>query len=121
MKVLIVEDHPEIAALYCEAFKTRGWDVERAESGAEALKMLAENTPAVVVLDLFLPRGHGIEVLGEMKSNPQYKRIPVIVVSGRLSHEEIDAAKGLEAEVILHKTEITPFDLVQTASRLSAA
>ena len=118
MKVLIVEDHPEIAALYCEAFKARGWDVERAQSGAEALKMLAESTPTVVVLDLFLPRGHGIEVLSEMKSNPQYKKIPVIVVSGRLSHEEIDAAKGLEAEAILHKTEITPFDLVQTAQRL---
>lgn len=119
MKVLIVEDHPEIAALYAEAFHSRGWDVERAESGAEALKMLAERAPAVVVLDLFLPRGHGIEVLSEIKSNPQYKKIPVIVVSGRLSHEEKDAARGLGAEIILHKTEITPFDLVQAASRLT--
>jgi two-component system KDP operon response regulator KdpE len=119
MKVLIVEDHPEISALYTEAFKARGWDVECAESGAEALKMLAESTPTVVVLDLFLPRGHGIEVLSEMKSNPRYKKIPVIVVSGRLSHEEIDAAKGLGAEAILHKTEITPFDLVQTAQKLT--
>ncbi len=118
MTVLIVEDHPEIAALYTEAFKTRGWEVECAESGAEALSMLKESMPAVVVLDLFLPRGHGIEVLSVIKSNPLYKKIPVIVVSGRLSHDEIDAAKGFGAEAILHKTEITPFDLVQTARRL---
>jgi DNA-binding response OmpR family regulator len=100
--LLLVEDDPQAVILLRRIFKKRGFDVTVAvaSDGAEALQYLTgpvteEQTlhklPALVLLDLDLPKVHGFEVLKRMRAHPRTKTLPVIILT---SDREIDAATG---------------------------
>jgi len=92
MWVLIVDDDPQARELYAQlaARALPGCSVHTAENGAVALKRLAEETPALVILDLMMPDVDGFAVLEEMRARPATRRVPVVVMSGRtLSFEDV--------------------------------
>jgi two-component system response regulator len=100
--LLLVEDDPQAVILLRRVFKKRGLDmtVAVASDGAEALQYLTgavteeqaiHELPAVVLLDLDLPKVHGFEVLRRMRAHPRTKTLPVIILT---SDREIDAATG---------------------------
>jgi DNA-binding response OmpR family regulator len=80
--VLVVEDDPLLRDLYRSSLRQAGYAVIDVEDGVAALRALEARRPAAVVLDLALPRLSGRDVHREMKSHPDMKGIPVIVVSG---------------------------------------
>jgi CheY-like chemotaxis protein len=90
--VLIVDDDPQARELYAQLV-TRvlpGYPVHTAENGAVALERLAEETPALVILDLMMPEVDGFAVLEHMRARPATRRVPVVVMSGRtLSFEDV--------------------------------
>ena len=81
-KILIVEDDPQLRELYRNALRTAGYGVAAVEDGADALRRIEHSKPALVVLDLALPRVDGRDVHRELKARPDTRDIPVIVVSG---------------------------------------
>ena len=81
-RILIVEDDPQLRDLYRSALRTAGYVVAAVEDGADALRQIEQSTPALVVLDLSLPRVDGRDVNRELKSRPETRNIPVVVVSG---------------------------------------
>jgi CheY-like chemotaxis protein len=81
-RILIVEDDPQLRELYRHALRAAGYIVAAVEDGADALRQIEYSTPALVVLDLSLPRVDGRDVNRELKSRPETRNIPVVVVSG---------------------------------------
>jgi CheY-like chemotaxis protein len=81
-RILIVEDDPQLREMYRSALRTAGYVVAAVEDGADALRQIEHSKPALVVLDLALPRVDGRDVNRELKSRSDTRDIPVVVVSG---------------------------------------
>jgi len=110
--VLLVEDNPDHAALMLYAFAEGGFavDVHVVEDGEEAINFLRRhgphaNAPAVelILLDLYLPRLSGREVLAEIKQDPHLRRIPVVVLTGTDDEELVMAVHDLHANCFVAK------------------
>jgi len=81
--ILVVEDDAALRDLYRSALRAVGYAVIGVEDGVDALRLVENQRPAAIVLDLGLPRLHGRDVQRELKANPATARIPVIVVTGK--------------------------------------
>jgi len=80
MKVLIVDDEPDIRESLCEFFEEEGYSVSSASNGAEALGLLgAGDLPGIVILDLIMPQMGGDELVSRMQSDPRLSSVPVLV------------------------------------------
>jgi CheY-like chemotaxis protein len=80
---LIVEDEPDANHLLSLLVQTRGYEAASALTGAQALQILRERIPDVVLLDLMLPDLDGFEVCRSMRSNPLTALVPVVFVTAR--------------------------------------
>ena len=80
--VLVVEDDEALRRLIEQALMFDGFRVLTASNGAEALRLLNQTTPALIVLDLVMPWVNGIEVLSTMRAIPRLHALPVVVVTG---------------------------------------
>jgi CheY-like chemotaxis protein len=80
--VLVVEDDPTLRELYRSALRGAGYAVVAVADGLDALRRVERDAPDAVVLDLALPRLGGRDVQKELKSAPDTKHIPIVVVSG---------------------------------------
>src|SRR3954468_15829607 len=92
--ILILEDDPDIAALDARYLHKAGYATDRAASGRDALRLVEQNTPDLIVLDLMLPHVDGLEVCRLLRSNDATAAIPVIMLTARA--EESDRIVGLE-------------------------
>ncbi|RLJ36141.1 winged helix family two component transcriptional regulator [Litoreibacter meonggei] len=92
--VLVVEDDPAQREVLAYNIRAEGYLVETAENGDEALLMVQEHAPDVVVLDWMLPNVSGIEICRQIKAKSETRDIPVIMLSAR--SEETDRVRGLE-------------------------
>jgi two-component system phosphate regulon response regulator PhoB len=90
-KVLVVEDDPQLRDMYRMALRAAGYVVVAVEDGADALRQIEQALPALVVLDLGLPRLGGRDVHSELKARPDTRDIPVVVVTGA-DMNKIDAS-----------------------------
>ena len=108
--ILLVEDNPMDVDLTLRAFKRRRVTnpVEVARDGEEALAWIprweaGEPTPAVILLDLKLPRVDGLEVLRQLKSHPTLRVIPVVVLTTSAEHGDVSTAYQLGANSYIVK------------------
>ena len=92
LKVLVVEDDREIRSMMQSSLSVEGFDVQTAVSLSEARALLKHNPPDVIVLDLGLPDGDGVELVHELRKQHS---TPVIVVSAR--HQEAQKIALLDA------------------------
>jgi CheY-like chemotaxis protein len=79
--VLIVEDNDDLRDLEVEVLTGEGHDVIAVPNGLQALMVLAEVKPKLILLDLMLPVVSGWQVLAELRANPALSDIPVVVIS----------------------------------------
>lgn len=94
-KILIVEDHKEISELLSEALKEAGFQVEIRSGLAQAFSAFSLNLNFdLVILDLILPDGNGLDILRYLRSSHRYKNLPVIILSAK--GQELDRVLGLE-------------------------
>jgi len=91
--ILCVEDEPEMIDLIRLILGRRGFDVKGANGGVEGLKMIHEETPDLILLDLMMPDMDGWEVYQQIKADEKTKNIPVIVVTAKA--QSIDKVLGL--------------------------
>jgi CheY-like chemotaxis protein len=80
--ILVVEDDPDLRALFRTALRSAGYAVFAVDDGIDALQYVEHTMPAAVVLDLGLPRLDGRDVQRELASQPHTSQIPIIVVTG---------------------------------------
>jgi CheY-like chemotaxis protein len=89
--VLIVDDDPDIRDAVGECLRYEGYDVHSATDGRDALDRLEYGLrPAVILLDLMMPVLNGFDVLEALKSRPEWKSIPVVIVSANRGYEAED-------------------------------
>ncbi|MEM7318014.1 MAG: response regulator, partial [Pseudomonadota bacterium] len=86
--VLVVEDEPAQREVLAYNLEAEGFRVLRAENGEEALLVVDEDMPDIIVLDWMMPNLSGIEVCRQLKIRPETRGVPVIMLSAR--SEEID-------------------------------
>ena len=95
--ILIVEDDEVLLRALYLLFHKSGNTIASATYGDEALKMTLRIKPDIVLLDLLLPVMNGFDYLKDIRSNPDFKNLPIIVLSNLGDQENIAKAKGLGA------------------------
>lgn len=93
IKVVCIEDDPEMIDLVKLILTRRGYEVHGATGGKEGLEIIRETAPSLVLLDLMMPDMDGWEVYQQMKADDAMKAIPVIVVTAKA--QSIDKVLGL--------------------------
>jgi CheY-like chemotaxis protein len=82
---LVVDDSMLIRYTVCRSLEERGYTVESATNGVEAMQILKHVRPDLIVTDMQMPKMSGGELITELKKNPETAKIPIIVVAGRTS------------------------------------
>ncbi|MFQ6548527.1 phosphate regulon transcriptional regulator PhoB [Aestuariibius sp. 2305UL40-4] len=113
-QVLVVEDEPAQREVLAYNLEAEGFAVRKAEDGEEALLLIEEEHPDVIVLDWMLPHLSGIEVCRRMKQKPETRSIPIIMLSAR--SEEIDKVRGLETGADDYV--VKPYSVVELMARV---
>jgi two-component system cell cycle response regulator DivK len=80
-KVLVVEDTPLNMELIIEIVDSQGFEVDSAEDGEKALKMVEKNVYDLILMDIELPGMDGVEVARMIKTKPAYKDVPVLALT----------------------------------------
>lgn len=93
-QILLVEDEPAQREVLTYNLKAEGFNVRCAENGEEAMLMIEETMPDLVILDWMMPLMSGIEVCRQIKTREDTRHIPVIMLSAR--SEEVDTVRGLD-------------------------
>jgi two-component system phosphate regulon response regulator PhoB len=114
--VLVVEDEPAQREVLSYNFEAEGFRVAQAGNGEEALILVDEVAPDVIVLDWMLPNVSGIEVCRRLKSRAETRGVPIIMLSAR--SEEVDRVRGLETGADDYV--IKPYSLVELLARVRA-
>ncbi|MBI1171460.1 phosphate regulon transcriptional regulatory protein PhoB [bacterium] len=114
--VLLVEDEPAQREVLAYNLEAEGFDVQRATNGEEALMLVAENPPDLILLDWMMPHVSGLEVCRRLKMRPETRSIPIIMLSAR--SEEVDKVRGLETGADDYV--IKPYSVVELMARLRA-
>ena len=114
--IYIVEDDSSIRELEKYALLNSGFTVEGFDNSKELYNALDTNLPVLIILDIMLPGEDGLNILKKIRQTPNYKYIPVIMVTAKTS--EIDAVKGLDMGADDYITK--PFGVMELISRIKA-
>ena len=114
--VLLVEDEPAQREVLAYNLEAEGFAVTQASNGEEALLLVAEAAPDLILLDWMMPLVSGLEVCRRLKMRPETRGIPIIMLSAR--SEDVDKVRGLE--IGADDYVIKPYSLVELMARLRA-
>ncbi|HZU44091.1 MAG TPA: response regulator [Terriglobales bacterium] len=108
-KALVVDDSMLIRHTVCRFLESRGFEVQSASNGLEALEVLASLQPDIIITDMQMPRMSGGELITALKAKPETAVIPIVVLAGRQSgfdHNETRANfaifKDIDIDAQLH-------------------
>ncbi|MGB1390906.1 MAG: phosphate regulon transcriptional regulator PhoB [Paracoccaceae bacterium] len=112
--VLVVDDEHAQREVLAYNLEAEGFRVARAENGEEAMIVVDEAMPDIIVLDWMMPILSGIEVCRRLKSRPETRNIPIIMLSARA--EEVDKVRGLETGADDYV--IKPYSVIELMARV---
>lgn len=102
--ILVVEDMPQIRGLLEVTLRFEGYPVESASNGEEALQKIQEETPALIITDILMPKMDGYAMVYNLRKNPETREIPVVFLSATyVTKEDKDFALSLGAIRFLEK------------------
>ena len=116
-KILVVEDDPVNQMILADFLAANGYETVSASSGPEGIERFDTDAPDLLLVDVQLPRKNGFEVVREIKSRPNGKTIPILLMSAVYSDRDQSSRTvqlGALADGYLSK----PFDLVQLLSQV---
>ena len=116
IKILIVEDEPDIRKTLQYNLAKESYDVATAGSISEAKLLTNQNQPHLIILDLMLPDGSGLDFCRDIKSTEDTKNIPVIILTAKT--DEVDRVVGFELGADDYVTK--PFSVRELVLRVKA-
>lgn len=116
-QILIAEDDKFLANAYRVKLELEGYAVIIASDGQEALSILAKNIPDLILLDLVMPNLDGFETLKQIKQNPKFKNIPIIITSNLSQESDYQKVKALGINDYLVKSD-TPLSTLISKIKL---
>jgi two-component system, chemotaxis family, chemotaxis protein CheY len=109
-KILITEDSPTMRSLLVSTIETlEGCEVVEASSGFEALRLLPREKIDLIITDINMPDINGLELISYVKNNPNYRDIPLFIISTERGEKDREKGLALGADEYLTK----PFDPVR--------
>lgn len=115
MLILLIDDDPLICELFCAKYKNSDIEILVANNYEDSQKIINDNRPIAILLDITLPGINGFEILKLLKSNPKTKDILVLMLSNSALNEDIVKSKELGAEDFLVKSN---FNIEEVVSRI---
>lgn len=91
--ILVVDDDLTLREMYEERLKQEGYIVVGAADGEEAIKKAQDQMPALIILDIMMPKINGIDVFKRLRADEQTKMIPIVILTALI--QEIDKVKEL--------------------------
>ena len=101
--ILVVEDHPQNRYLMTYLLESRGYEVEVALDGAEALDALETRIPDLILMDMQLPKVDGYEATRRIKADERFKGIPLVAVTAHSMRGDQDKAMAAGCDVFVTK------------------
>jgi two-component system, OmpR family, alkaline phosphatase synthesis response regulator PhoP len=111
-KVLIVEDDKFLGIAYKVTMEKAGFEFKIATDGEEAMDVLKEWVPDIILLDLIMPRKDGFSTLEDIKKDPRLAPVPVLVTSNLGQKEDFDRALSMGAQGFIIKSNSSPDEIV---------
>jgi chemosensory pili system protein ChpA (sensor histidine kinase/response regulator) len=102
--ILITEDHAEVREPLARLLQVEGFHVLTAANGAEALTVLQNITPDLLLMDLMMPRMDGITLLQIIRHDPRWRDLPVVVLTGLVDGSLLTRARELNVSALLLKS-----------------
>jgi len=117
--VLVVEDSPVAREVVMKILQREGYDVVGACNGVEAMDFLhsGSNTPDLVLLDVMMPEKDGMTMLQELRQEPQYKELPVILLTALSDDVRMKRARELGVREYLVKTRFSYDELIDQVGK----
>ncbi len=117
-KVLVVDDDQALLEMYTMRLKEEAFEVIVARNGEEALARAVDSKPDVILLDVMMPKVNGFDVLDILKSTPETKKIPVLILTVLI--QDADRERGLKAgaEDYLVKSETMPGQVIEKVKQV---
>jgi len=106
-KILVVEDESDIRNFVVKALTSKGYKVFEASNGYEGWYLLQKVKPDIVILDIMMPVMDGMEVLKKIREHPEFKEMPVIMLTGKSEDKDILKGYSVGADYYITK----PFDI----------
>lgn len=119
-KTLIIEDEQFIRDIYKRQLEKAGITVDGFGRGQEGLQSISQNKYDIILLDIMLPDLNGLEILKQVKQNPDTKNIPVIMLTNLGQDEVIKEGFSLGAQGYFIKASYTPDQIVQEVKNILA-
>lgn len=113
--ILLVEDDEALVDMYLTKFKAEGLSHIFAKNGEDGLALAKKDLPALILLDIMMPKLDGFSVLAELKKDPKTKDIPVIILSNLGQDSDLTKGKELGAIDYVVKASMTPSQIVDKA------
>src|SRR5438270_144584 len=111
-KILIVEDDPLMSRMYQKIFTFEGYEVHNAGDGAEGVEKARSIKPTIILLDVMMPKMNGLDALDKLKSDPDTKAIPVIMLTNLAGQQDRETAMAKGAVKYIVKSEYDPKETV---------
>ena len=115
-RVLVVEDEADVREALSESLRLEGFEVEAVADGEEALKVIPDLRPNLILLDYRLPGVSGVDVVRSVRNHHEFSQIPIIMVTGLDGEDEKVAALELGADDYMVK----PFSPKELSARIRA-
>lgn len=116
--ILIIEDDVFLADLYRTKFELEGFDVYTAYDGEKGLELVSKKKPAIILLDLILPKINGFVVLESIKKDKKLADIPVILLTNLSQKADVEKGLSLGAVDYLIKAHFMPSEVVAKIKEL---
>jgi two-component system, OmpR family, alkaline phosphatase synthesis response regulator PhoP len=116
-RVLLVEDEPALARGLSDMLRTQGFDVHIAGDGRRGLDMATSLRPDLILLDIMLPKKDGFEVCQQIRANPEWRGVKVVMLTAKGRDTEVTKGLALGADAYVTKPFSTK-DLVAQVRKL---
>ena len=116
-KILVVDDEKDILRIVSYSLQKWGYEAITAHNGQDGLNKIAAEKPDLILLDASMPVMNGFEMLEQIRNNPDWRHIPVIMLTAHSESKDIDKAAGYS--IIEYVTK--PFDPMELREKIDKA
>jgi len=113
-RILIVDDEADLVSVLRIGLEIEGFEVIDAADGEEGLRRAREDRPALMVLDLMLPKLDGYKVCRALKFDERYKTLPIFILSARSGEQDRRLALDMGADAFITK----PYDMAELVAKI---
>ena len=110
--IVVADDDPDILSIVAMSLETQGYDVYKASNGREAVDLVRDHQPDLIILDMMMPVMSGYEAIAELKADALTKTIPIIGLSAKAMATDMERATDVGIDGYITK----PFRIAQVLS-----